>query len=282
MKYIETLHQNQHMQGFTSDGKHMYWSFTDTVVKTTLKGTVRRCVPVSGGHLGDIDYFEGKLYASFMGDALPGHAWNDWTSFKICVFDADTLELEKMINLDICDYYKSLKGTDADTRGFQGVDGVAFGKIPGTEEWRMFVACALDTGEKYENNILLRFTLDGVYETEYPIKTGNTVFGIQNLDYDATTGEFWFSTYGGGEPFMPKETLYKTDVNITKAEEKFCFSSAYGFECLGDGKYYCALQWGTNGNRCGGAFMCEKSFFETKKTEAEVTDYIKQLLENEQ
>lgn len=282
MKYIETLHQNQHMQGFTSDGKHMYWSFTDTVVKTTLKGTVRRCVPVSGGHLGDIDYFEGKLYASFMGDALPGHAWNDWTSFKICVFDADTLELEKMINLDICDYYKSLKGTDADTRGFQGVDGVAFGKIPGTEEWRMFVACALDTGEKYENNILLRFTLDGVYETEYPIKTGNTVFGIQNLDYDATTGEFWFSTYGGGEPFMPKETLYKTDVNITKAEEKFCFSSAYGFECLGDGKYYCALQWGTNGNRCGGAFMCEKSFFNTKKTEAEVTDYIKQLLENEQ
>lgn len=282
MKYIETLHQNQHMQGFTSDGKHMYWSFTDTVVKTTLKGTVRRCVPVSGGHLGDIDYFEGKLYASFMGDALPGHAWNDWTSFKICVFDADTLELEKMINLDICDYYKSLKGTDADTRGFQGIDGVAFGKIPGTEEWRMFVACALDTGEKYENNILLRFTVDGVYETEYPIKTGNTVFGIQNLDYDATTGEFWFSTYGGGEPFMPKETLYKTDVNITKAEEKFCFSSAYGFECLGDGKYYCALQWGTNGNRCGGAFMCEKSFFETKKTEAEVTDYIKQLLENEQ
>ena len=282
MKYIETLHQNQHMQGFTSDGKHMYWSFTDTVVKTTLKGTVRRCVPVSGGHLGDIDYFEGKLYASFMGDALPGHAWNDWTSFKICVFDADTLELEKMINLDICDYYKSLKGTDADTRGFQGVDGVAFGKIPGTEEWRMFVACALDTGEKYENNILLRFTIDGVYETEYPIKTGNTVFGIQNLDYDATTGEFWFSTYGGGEPFMPKETLYKTDVNITKAEEKFCFSSAYGFECLGDGKYYCALQWGTNGNRCGGAFMCEKSFFNTKKTEAEVTDYIKQLLENEQ
>lgn len=270
------------MQGFTSDGKHMYWSFTDTVVKTTLKGTVRRCVPVSGGHLGDIDYFEGKLYASFMGDALPGHPWNDWTSFKICVFDADTLELEKMINLDICDYYKSLKGTDADTRGFQGVDGVAFGKIPGTEEWRMFVACALDTGEKYENNILLRFTLDGVYETEYPIKTGNTVFGIQNLDYDATTGEFWFSTYGGGEPFMPKETLYKTDVNITKAEEKFCFSSAYGFECLGGGKYYCALQWGTNGNRCGGAFMCEKSFFETKKTEAEVTDYIKQLLENEQ
>lgn len=282
MKYIETLHQNQHMQGFTSDGKHMYWSFTDTVVKTTLKGTVRRCVPVSGGHLGDIDYFEGKLYASFMGNSLPGHAWNDWTSFKICVFDADTLELEKMINLDICDYYKSLKGTDADTRGFQGIDGVAFGKIPGTEEWRMFVACALDTGEKYENNILLRFTLDGVYETEYPIKTGNTVFGIQNLDYDATTGEFWFSTYGGGEPFMPKETLYKTDVNITKAEEKFCFSSAYGFECLGDGKYYCALQWGVNGNRCGGAFMCEKSFFETKKTEAEVTDYIKQLLENEQ
>lgn len=282
MKYIETLHQNQHLQGFTSDGTYMYWSFTDTVVKTTLKGTVRRCVPISGGHLGDIDYHEGKLYASFMGNSLPGHPWNDWTSFMIYVFDAETLEIEKKINLDICDHYKSLKGTPDDTRGFQGIDGVAFGKIPGTEEWRMFVACALDTGVSYENNILLRFTLDGVYETEYPIKTGNTVFGIQNLDYDATTGEFWFSTYGGSEPYQPKETLYKTDVNITKAEEKFRFSSAYGFECLGNGKYYCSLQWGVNTDRGGGAYMCDKSFFKQSKTEAEITDYIKQFTENEQ
>ena len=97
MKYIETLHQNQHMQGFTSDGNYMYWSFTDTVVKTTLKGTVRRCVPISGGHLGDIDYFEGKLYASFMGDARPGHAWNDWTSTLIYVTDPELHTLQYLM-----------------------------------------------------------------------------------------------------------------------------------------------------------------------------------------
>lgn len=281
MKYIETMHQNLHMQGFTSDGEYMYWSFTDTVVKTTLEGTVKRCVPITGGHLGDIDYHDGKLYASYMGNCLPGHAWNDWTSFKIYVFDAETLENTDRINLDICDYYKSLKGTPADTRGFQGIDGVAFGKIPGTEEWRMFVACALDNGEDYKNNILLRFTADGVYETEYPISTGNTVFGIQNLDYDATTGEFWFSTYGGSEPYQPKETLYKTDVNITKAEEKFCYSSPYGFECLGNGRYYCSMHWGKRGNCNGAAYECGKDFFMTRKTEFEIRDYIKQFLTEE-
>lgn len=285
MKYVETLHQNQHMQGFTSDDKYMYWSFTDTVVKTTLEGTVKRCVPVTGGkyggHLGDIDYHEGKLYASFMGNCLPGHAWNDWTSFMIYVYDAETLELEKRINLDICDLYKAQNGTPEDTRGFQGIDGVAFGKIPGTNEWRLFVACALDTDERWEDNIILQFTPDGVYETEYRIKTGNTVFGIQNLDYDKTTGEFWFSTYGGSQPYQPKETLYKTDINLTKAEERYCFSSAYGFECLGNGKYHCALQWGKNKNQCGGAYECEKSFFENKKTEAEITAYVKKLLEED-
>lgn len=281
MKYAEVLHQNLHMQGFTTDDKYVYWSFTDTVVKTTHESTVKRCVPVFGGHLGDIDYHDGKLYASYMGNCLPGHAWNDWTSFKIYVFDAETLETVNIINLDICDYYKSLKGTDADTRGFQGIDGVAIGKIPGTEEWRMFVACALDTGEKYENNIIMRFTLDGVYETEYPIKTGNTVFGIQNLDYDKTTGEFWFSTYGGSEKYQPRETLYKTDVNLTKAEEKFCYSSPYGFECRGDGKYLCSMHWGKNRNTNGGAYECENDMFLNKKTEFEIKDYVDGILREE-
>ncbi len=279
MQYIETLHQNQHMQGFTSDGKHMYWSFTDTLVKTTLAGTVRRCVPITGGHLGDIDYFDGKIYGSYLGNCLPGKEWNDWSCFKIYVFDAETLETVNIINLDICDEYKRQSYLPEDIRGFQGVDGVAIGKIPHTNERRMFVACAINDGEKYCNNIILQLTLDGVYETEYHIPTGNTVFGIQNLDYDESTGEFWFSTYNQSLPFQAKETLYKTDIDLTCATEKYEYSTPYGFECLGNGKYFASLQWGVNTNRGGCAYECEKEMFKVKKTEKEINEYIKAKLE---
>ena len=57
MKYCEVLHQNLHMQGFTTDGEHMYWSFTDSLVKTTKNGTVLVQVRIPAGHLGDIDYY---------------------------------------------------------------------------------------------------------------------------------------------------------------------------------------------------------------------------------
>lgn len=49
----------------------------------------------------------------------------------------------------------------------------------------------------------------GPLEREYRIPTGNTVYGIQNLDYDEESGEFWFSTYGKSAPYQPEETLYR-------------------------------------------------------------------------
>lgn len=99
---------------------------------------------VFGGHLGDIDYYDGKIYGSYLGNALPGHAWDDWTCFKIYVFDASDLRVLNVINMDICDEYKRISGTPADTRGFSGIDGVAFGGNPGTGAQKMFVACATD------------------------------------------------------------------------------------------------------------------------------------------
>lgn len=83
MKYCEVLHQNLHLQGFTFDGDNMYWSFTDSLVKTTRNGTVKCQVPVLAGHLGDIDYCDGKIYGSVMGNSLKGKPWGVWTSFEV-------------------------------------------------------------------------------------------------------------------------------------------------------------------------------------------------------
>ena len=185
MEFVEALNQHAHMQGFSSGNGHMFWSFTNSLIKTTLDSVVRCQVQLRGGHLGDIDYHNGKIYGSFMLDALPGHAWADWSGYKLMVFDEYDLRTLDVINLDICDYYKSITCTPEDTRGFQGIDGVTIAPDPVTGEEKIFIACALFTGEKYSNQIILQFDMTGKYETEYHIPTGNTVYGIQNLDYDA-------------------------------------------------------------------------------------------------
>lgn len=278
MNYVEVVNQNQHMQGFSNGNGFMYWSFTDSLVKTTMNGTVKCQVQIHGGHLGDIDYHNGKIYGSYLKNSLPGHAWEDWTGFKIYVFNADDLQVENVINLDICDYYKSITCTEEDTRGFQGIDGVAIAPDPKTGEDKMFVACALYTGEKYKNQIILQFDLDGRYETEYHIPTGNTVFGIQNLDYDAENKEFWFTTYGPSQPYQPKELLFCISGDLSEIKRKYCFSTPYGIDCLGKEGFFASVQYGKNGKRGGIAYRCEESFFETPKTEAQLLE-IKAALE---
>lgn len=274
MEHIEVLHQNYHLQGFSSGNGYMYWSFTDSLVKTTLSGTVKCQVEIRGGHLGDCDYYNGKIYASFLGNALPGHAWEDWTSFKIYVFDADDLHVVDIINLDICDEYKRITCTPEDTRGFQAVDGVCFAPDPISGETKMFVACALYTDEKYSSQIILQLTPEGVYETEYHIPTGNTVYGIQNLDYDAENKEFWFTAYGASQPYQPKETLYCISGDLKEIKRKYRFSSPYGFECLGKEGFYASIQFGTNGNRGGIAYRCEETLFSEEKNEHEIREFL--------
>ena len=62
MEFIETLNHKYHLQGITSDGEYMYWSCTDTILKTTIGGSPRVQVEIAGGHLGDCDYYDGKLW----------------------------------------------------------------------------------------------------------------------------------------------------------------------------------------------------------------------------
>lgn len=268
MKHIEVTHQKYHLQGFSSDGTHMYWSFTDSIVKTTLDGTMRRQTLVEGGHLGDCDYYDGKVYSTYLGYPPAGRPWGEWSTFKVYVFDAQDLSLLKIMNLDICDYYNSVSGTDEDTRGFRGVDGICFAPDPETGVTKMFIACALRTAEKYSNQIILQFDTDGTYEKEYHIPTGNTVFGIQNLDYDAVNREFWFSVYGGSEPYMPKELLFCCSHDF-KLARKYPFSSPYGIDCLGD-RFICSMTSGKLGDYIGVAYECDESFFVNPHSEQDV------------
>lgn len=258
------------MQGFTLGEGFMYWSFTDCIIKTDLDGNVICGTDIIGGHLGDCDYRNGKIYASYLKNSLPGHPWEDWTGFKIYVFDASDLTVLNIINLDICDYYKSITCTDNDTRGFQGIDGVTIAPDTADGREKLFVACALYTGERYSNQIILRFDLDGKYETEYHIPTGNTVYGIQNLDYDWHDKEFWFTTYGAAYPYQPAEVLYCLSDDLKTIKQSYRYSTPYGIECLGNGEFYASLDYGENGNKSGIAYRCTQSQFREPKSFTEI------------
>lgn len=271
MGILEVLHQNQHMQGFTTDPerKYMYWSFTDSVVKTNYHNTMIAQTHVSGGHLGDLAYYKGKLYASFLGNALPGHAWDDWTAFKIYVYNADDLRLERIIDMPVCDEMKANACTPDDKYGFMAIDGVTFGKDTEGNE-KMFVACALFSEERFSNQIILQLSLDGVFEKRHLFPTGNQVYGIQTLDYDRDTGEFWFTTYGGSLPFQAKETLYCISPDLKTVRAKYRYSSAYGLVCLGGGRFLACARSGKNGDQQGYAFECDEAWFASEKNEKQV------------
>ncbi len=238
------------MQGFTTDGKYMYWSFTDSLVKTTLQNTVKIQVPALGGHLGDIDYYDGKIYASMMGTALKGQPYGSWSAFYIYVYDAGTLALEKMIRLDPC---YGMHANFKENGGFRGIDGVSVhkGKSGEAELW---VAGSLEVGADYDKQMIFRFSFDGeLLETKH-FKTGNTTFGIQNLDYEEDTGYFWFSTYGGSEEFQTNKYLFCVDPESEEIIGAYDACTPYGFHAYGEGKYLVSFQSGKNGDRQGFAY----------------------------
>ena len=273
-RYMEVFHQHCHMQGFSVDKEngYVYWSFTDSVVKTNMESMMILQAHVSGGHLGDIAYYDGKVYSSFMGNSLPGHAWDDWTAFRIHVYDAKDLRLLKEIEVPLCYEMHAMQGKPGDPYGFSGIDGITFGKDE-NGEIKMFIACALITGEEYDHQMILQMSLEGEYEKTHRFLTGNTVYGIQTLDYDWDTDSFWFTTYGAAAPHQDRETLYNVSLK-GGVISRYPYSSPYGLFCLGGGKFLASLHQGKNGNCSGYAYECEEELFQNRKGEHDIKDFI--------
>lgn len=270
MKYIEAVHQFYHLQGVATDGRYMYWSFTDSLVQTSLQGTVLRQVRVHGGHLGDITCHNGRIYGSLVGNSLAGKPWGVWTSFAVHVWDAETLAFLDIIRLDRCyaDYQNRYCG-------FNGIDGITFGTDPDTGEEVLLTACALFTDPAYSRQMILQFSPDGQPQKEHFIETGNTVFGIQNLAREPDTGNYWFTTYESSEPYQPKDRLYCVAPDLHTILASYPFSSPYGFICRGGGRFYATLQAGRNGDRSGYVYEADAACFARGGAEDALTQNIR-------
>lgn len=276
MEFLEAVHQYYHVQGFAKGGDYMYFSFTDTLVKTTMKGTVKCQVEVHGGHLGDIDFYDGKIYGSLLGAPLPGHVWDDWTGFWIYEFDAEDLRLLRKIRLEQCEKYWETRLTDE--RGFVGIDGTTIAPDPQTGEPKIMTAAGVSVGEKYVNHVIMQFDFNGNYETEYSFPLGNTSFGIQNLDYDWEAGVFWAATYDPAHEWQMKDMFFCFSGDLKKVLKRYPFYSATGLECMGRDGFMISLEFGSNGNRGCIAYRCDEEFI---KNHVHTPEYIKSSMQRD-
>lgn len=166
---------------------------------------------------------------------------------KIDRMDMDAEKDGVMTTVYLKEVYDDFKGRGLDKAGAEvahkygcsGIDGTTFGPMPGAKEDRrqyLFVAYGVYGDESRDDNdhqvILCYDTSDWKrYEQllsqarmhrsgpEKPTRkffvfTGNTTYGVQNLEYDSYTHTFFMAVYHGFKPEYPNYDLYAIDASI--------------------------------------------------------------------
>ncbi|MEV6394324.1 hypothetical protein AB0M39_05990 [Streptomyces sp. NPDC051907] len=242
-----------HLQGMALDRRkgYMYYSFTNMLVKTDLRGKPVGSVTGFTGHLGDVDFnsADGRVYGSL--------EYSTTKAYYIAVFDADritrmnmdaqtagvvsTVHLKEVVR----DYTADMNGDgvfDGDTAntpdhryGCSGIDGVAFGPAFGRRvgPQKLTVAYGLYSNTSRKDNdhqVLLQYDVRGWKKYERPLKesaphrsgpdkadgkyfvrTGNTTYGVQNLEYDGHSGNWLMAVYKGKKKTFPNYSLFVVD-----------------------------------------------------------------------
>ncbi|MGW6461240.1 hypothetical protein ACWF94_35820, partial [Streptomyces sp. NPDC055078] len=244
--------QSGHLQGTAVDRRkgHMYFSFTNLLVKTDLRGKPLGSVTGFTGHLGDLDFDrrDGRVYGSLEYKAAK--------AFYIAIFDGDritrmnmdaqttgvvtTVHLKEVVK----DYTADMNGDGvfdgniADTPdhryGCSGIDGVAFGPdLDGRGSAKLTVAYGIysNTGRAdNDHQVLLQYDVRSWRKYEQPLTesaphtsgparhqgkffayTGNTTYGVQNLEYDAHSGNWLMAAYKGKKAAFPNYSLFVLD-----------------------------------------------------------------------
>ncbi len=187
----------------------------------------------------------------------------------------------------------------AHRHGCSGIDGITFAPMPGkSNDMRLFVAYGIYGDKTRTDNdyqVLLSYRPEAILPFEavlssenihtsgpaccdgkYFVRTGNTEYGVQNLEYDAYTGDIFMAVYRGRKEQYPNYSLYVIDGKQAPRTEPLLgcagevgevlalrqtglfdeASGIYGYEfrygttgmaSLGDGYFYFSEDHGENG-----------------------------------
>ncbi|MEV0379942.1 hypothetical protein [Nonomuraea sp. NPDC050643] len=242
-----------HVQGIAIDQRKgfMYFSFTNLLVKTDLKGNMVGSVTGFTGHLGDLDFNaqDGRVYGSL--------EYKEQESFYIAIFDVDrvtsmnmdaqTSDVVKTVYLKevVADYAADMNGdgrfdgnianTPDHRYGCSGIDGVSFGPEFGKKGGKQKLTVAYGiysnvTRQDNDHQVLLQYDIQRWKRFEQPLTesaphksgperpdgkyfayTGNTTYGVQNLEYDEHTGNWMMAVYKGKKPQFPNYSFFMVD-----------------------------------------------------------------------
>ncbi len=219
-----------HIQGIAMDEKgFLYYSFTTKLLKAAPDGSPIATVDGFLGHLGCIAYHDGKIYASLeykndkIGQGILKSLGKEKTledNFYIAVFDCEDFGPPALIPLpEVAADYRS------GHYGCSGIDGVTFAPLPGqTGKKYLFVAYGIYGDVNRQDNdhqvLLCLDPADFSRQGRYFVPTGNTTYGVQNLEYDAHSGRVYMAVYPGKKPEFVNHNLYCVDWTKTPKLEK--------------------------------------------------------------
>ncbi|MGW0485179.1 hypothetical protein [Nonomuraea sp. NPDC003214] len=231
----------------------MYFSFTNLLVKTDLTGKPVGSVTGFTGHLGDLDLNrqDGRVYGSLeYKDAKAFYiAIFDVDRITSLGMDAENSDVVKTVYLKevVADYSADMNGDGvfdgnvADTPdhryGCSGIDGVAFGPEFGKRHGKQKLTVAYGvysntTRADNDHQVLLQYDVNQWRKYERPltqsaphtagpdapagkyfVRTGNTRYGVQNLEFDGHSGTWLMAAYKGAKPGFPNYSLFTVDAS---------------------------------------------------------------------
>ncbi len=190
--------------------------------------------------------------------------------FYIAIFDVDKIDRPNMLPEEVmkCAFVSDAtedylaQTTLSDGRivqhrfGCAGIDGCAIGPDMGasceTDKKFLFIAYGvyLDTSrDDNDYQVLLKYNLDELKSTakvlnqgdmhtsgpqkpisRYYVYTGNTNFGVQNLEYDPYSNKYYMAVYPGKKENFPNPPMFAIDASIPPKNERLCgvYPETYG------------------------------------------------------
>lgn len=242
-----------HVQGIAIDDarEYIYYSFTTLLVKVNVaSGEIEGTVLLPDSlHLGDLAFYEGKLYGSLSG--LGGTPDIQY----LAVFEPSDITEGSMEYSDVMQavYLKEVvSDVQKNLYGMFCIDGVTFGTIPGDTSGKkyLFVAGCPDgveanrTDKNYQ--VIYVYDMDTLdknasgFDMDNPHKIGPEIYqklfvytgqhysGPQTLTYDFDTEDIWLGMYAETAEGFPPYRLLAVDHAVKPVYQKLNLGDAPG------------------------------------------------------
>lgn len=227
-----------------------------------------------------------------------GHEEAVQDAFYIAAFDVEKIDRRDMDacadGVMTCVYLREVvedylaevacKGKTVQHRyGCSGIDGITFAPMPGSTDAKKYLFVSYGVYSDLErddndNQVLLCYDTDGWAQYEQRLSqqnmhksgpekpdeklfvyTGNTTYGVQNLEYDAATGNLLMAVYKGKKPGFENKPMYIVDghvapkvgedglkhLQLVPSPSGIGWDYAYGstgLASLGDGLFYVSYE----------------------------------------